>query len=382
MVSFNLDHHRNPEVLIQDFNSSAVRILTLNRPRHFNALSGKMLSQLLRLFLAHDHDVKVKVVILKGNGEVFSVGGDIVEIARHLYSGDLRHGLKTTEEAYKLLYLIATYSKPQVSILNGIAMGRGAAIYLPSRFRIATENSLFSMPETALGAVPETGASYFLSRLPGFLGEYLALTGARLDGPEMLACGLATHFVPATKLALLEQELIASIGALTNERTSSCDLVFYVSSIIHKYSIQPALKERDSAWHNMDVIEKCFSKRTVEEVVSALEKEATYTDGHVNGANPWLTSTIQSLKKASPISLKISLRSIREGRSQGLGECLVREYRMVYHIATGEISTDFREGCTALLVDKDKIQKWEPCKLELVSDQMVDRYFSKLDEVE
>ncbi|KAL6129312.1 hypothetical protein ACLB2K_072664 [Fragaria x ananassa] len=157
-----------------------------------------MLSQLLQLFLAYEHDAKVKLVILEGSGKAFSVGGDIVEITRHLYKGDWRLGLKTTLKAYKLLYLIATYSKPQLSILIGIAMGQGAAIFLPSRFRIATENSMFSMLETALGVVPETGASaYFLSRLPGFLGEYLALTGARLNGPEMLACRLATHFVPA-----------------------------------------------------------------------------------------------------------------------------------------------------------------------------------------
>ncbi|KAL6124705.1 hypothetical protein ACLB2K_077216 [Fragaria x ananassa] len=378
MASLNFDHHRSPEVLIQDFNSY-VRTLILNRPRYLNALSGEMLSQLLQLFLAYEHDAKVKLVILKGNGKAFSVGGDIAEVDRLLDSGDWKLGLKATAEVSKLIYLIATYSKPQLSIANGMAMGRGAALYVSSRFRIATENSIFSMPETALGAVPETGASYFLSRLPRFFGEYLALTGAQLDGSEMLACGIATNFVPAAKLVLLEQELLASTGALT----SSCDdLVSYVSSIISKYSIQPALKERGSAWHNMDVIEKCFSKSTVEEVASALEKEATddIDDGHVNGGNnPWLTSTIESLKKASPISLKIALRSIREGRSQGLGEYLVREYRIACRIARGEISTDFREGLSALLVDRDRIKKWEPCKLELVSDQMVDRYFSKLE---
>ncbi|KAL6129313.1 hypothetical protein ACLB2K_072665 [Fragaria x ananassa] len=376
MASLNSDGHRNPEVLVQDSNPS-VKTVTLNRPRHLNALSGEMLSQLLQLFLAYEHDAKVKLVILKGNGKAFSAGGDIAEVARLLDSGNWRLGLKATAEVCELLYLIATYSKPQVSIVNGMVMGRGAAIYVSSRFRIATENSIFSMPETALGGVPEN--SYFLSRLPRFLEEYLALTGAQLDGPEMFACGIATHFVPAAKLVLLEQELLASTGALT----SSCDdLVSYVSSIISKYSIQPALKERGSAWHNMDVIEKCFPKSTVEEVASALEKEATddIDDGHVNGGNnPWLTSTIESLKKASPISLKIALRSIREGRSQGLGECLVREYRIACRIARGEISTDFREGLSALLVDRDRIKKWEPCKLELVSDKMVDRYFSKLE---
>ncbi|KAL6124703.1 hypothetical protein ACLB2K_077214 [Fragaria x ananassa] len=190
-----------------------------------------------------------------------------------------------------------------------MVMGRGAAIYVSSRFRIATENSIFSMPETALGGVPEN--SYFLSRLPRFLGEYLALTGAQLDGPEMLACGIATHFVPAAELAMLEQELLASIGALTRETTSSCDdLISY----------------------------------------------------------------------ASPISLKIALRSIREGRSQGPGECLVQEYRIACRIGRGEISTDFREGFTALLVDMDRVKKWEPSELELVSDQMADRYFPKLED--
>lgn len=373
MTSSNLDHHRDSEVLVQE-NNSSVRTVTLNRPQHLNALSLEMLSRLSELFLACEYDAKVKLVILKGNGKAFSAGGDIAAFAYHLYNGDWRFALKISEEAYKVTYLIATYNKPQVSILNGIAMGRGAAIYALSRFRLATENSMFSMPETALGGFPDIGASYFLSRLPGFLGEYLALTGAKLDGPEMFACGLATHFVPATKLALLEEALASKVAASTIDSTSSRDLVFYVSAIINEYSIQPVLKERGS--DKMDLIEKCFSKRTVEEILSALEKEATDLDGHINGDDPWLSSTIQSLKKASPISLKISLRSIREGRSQRLGECLVREYRMAYHVARGKISKDFIEGCTALLRDKDKIQKWEPSKLKLITDQMVDHYFS------
>ncbi|KAK9913145.1 hypothetical protein M0R45_036969 [Rubus argutus] len=375
MASSNLDHHRDSEVLVQE-NNSSVRTLTLNRPRHLNALSLEMISRLSELFLACEYDANVKLVILKGNGKAFSAGGDIAAIAYHLYNGDWRLAVKISEEAYKLLYFIATYNKPQLSILNGIAMGRGAAIYALSRFRLATENSMFSMPETALGGFPDMGGSYFLSRLPGFLGEYLALTSAKLDGPEMFACGLATHFVPATKLALLEEALASTVAASTIDSSSSRDLVFYVSAIINEYSIQPVLKERGSARHKMDLIDKCFSKGTVEEILSALEKEAADLDGHINGDDPWLSSTIQSIKKASPISLKISLRSIREGRSQRLGECLVREYRTAYHVARGKVSKDFIEGCTALLWDKDKIQKWEPSKLELITDQMVDHYFS------
>ncbi|KAH7862535.1 hypothetical protein Vadar_006230 [Vaccinium darrowii] len=126
----------------------------------------------------------------------------------------------------------------------------------------------------------------------------------------------------------------------------------------------------------LDIINNCFSRRTVEEIILALERES------VNSNSGWISSTIKSLKAASPTSLKITLRSIREGRLQGVGQCLISEYRIVCHILQGEISKDFMEGCRAIIVDKDKNPKWEPSKLELVTDEMVDRYFSKLDDWE
>ncbi|KAL6129226.1 hypothetical protein ACLB2K_072579 [Fragaria x ananassa] len=274
---------------------------------------------------------------------------------------------------------MATYSKPQVSLLNGIVMGGGAGASVHGRFRVATENTVFAMPETALGLFPDVGASYYLSRLPGFFGEYVGLTGARLDGAEMLACGLATHFVPSTSLPLLEAALC---------KVGSSEFAT-IQAILDQYSQHPALKEKKNEVVNllvfvnssnfcyrMDIIDKCFSRRTVEGILSALEEEAA------KRADGWLSTTIQSLKKASPMSLKISLRSIREGRLQGVGQCLVREYRMVSHVLRGEVSKDFREGCRAILLDKDRNPKWEPSKLELINDNMVDQYFSKLDDEE
>ncbi|KAM2279785.1 hypothetical protein FF2_039782 [Malus domestica] len=307
------------------------RTLTLNRPRQLNALNFDMISRLLEHFLAFEDDANVKLVIVKGKGRAFCAGGDVAAV---------------------------------VSILDGIVMGGGAGASIHGRFRVATENSVFAMPETALGLFPDVGASYYLSRLPGFFGEYVGLTGTRLDGAEMLACSLATHFVPSTRLSLLEEALY---------KVDSSDFAI-IQAVIDKYSHSPALKKK-SAYYRMDVIDKCFSRRTVEEIVSALEDEEA-----PNGADAWLTSTIHALKKASPMSLKISLRSIREGRLQGVGQCLVREYRMVSHVVKGEVSKDFREGCRALLLDKDKNPKWEPSKLELVTNHMVEQYFSKLDD--
>ncbi|OWM83653.1 hypothetical protein CDL15_Pgr004082 [Punica granatum] len=289
------------QVLVEE--KAFVRTLTLNRTKQLNALSFHMISQLLDLFLAYEKGAAVKLIILKGKGRAFCAGGDVAAVVR-----DIREGIE----------------------------------------------HVFAMPETGLGLFPDIGASYFLSRLPGFFGEYVGLTGARMDGAEMLACGLATHFVPA--------------------KVASTDPAF-ISATIQEHSELPKLKEH-SAYKRLDVIDRCFSRRTVEEIVSALEREAT------GRKDDWIFAAIESLKKASPTSLKITLRSIREGRLQGVGQCLIREYRMVCHVMRGQVSKDFVEGCRAILLDKDKNPKWEPSRLELVSDEMVDHYFTKVNDEE
>ncbi|EXB70675.1 3-hydroxyisobutyryl-CoA hydrolase 1 [Morus notabilis] len=361
MASSNSSPPEEDEVLVEE--KLFARTLIFNRTRQLNALSYQMIIRMLELFRAYEKDSNVKLVIVKGKGRAFCAGGDVAAVVRDIKEGNWRLGADFFRKEFTLNYLIATYSKPQVSILNGIVMGGGAGVSIHGRFRVATENSVFAMPEAALGLFPDVGASYFLSRLPGFFGEYVGLTGSRLDGAEMLACGLATHFVPSARLSLLEEALY---------KVDSSDPAI-VSEIIDKYSQKPHLKAK-SAHLRLDVIDKCFSRRTVEDIISSLEREAA------NRRDDWISATIQTLKKASPMSLKISLRSIREGRLQGVGQCLVREYRMVCHVLQGEVSKDFVEGCRAILVDKDRNPKWEPSKLEYISDRMVDRYFSKVDD--
>ncbi|XP_058086303.1 3-hydroxyisobutyryl-CoA hydrolase 1-like isoform X2 [Magnolia sinica] len=351
------------QILVEE--NSCVRTLILNRPQQLNALSYQMLYQLRKLFNVYEEDSDVKLVIVKGKGRAFCAGGDVLAVAHFVTTGHWSFGAKVAWAEYIINYILATYRKIQVSILNGFVMGGGAGLSIHGKFRVATENSVFAMPETALGHFPDTGASYFLSRLPGFFGEYLGLTGTRLDGAEMLACGLATHFVSSKGLPLLEAALFKVDTADPN----------IVSAIIDEFSQCAPLKEK-SACYRMDTIDRCFSKRTVEEILSALEKEAT------KGPDEWITKTIKSLKKASPIGLKVSLRSIREGRLQSVGQCLIREYRICCHVFRGEVSKDFFEGCRAILLDKDKNPKWEPSKLELVNDEMVDQYFSKVDDEE
>ncbi|KAK6918106.1 Enoyl-CoA hydratase/isomerase domain [Dillenia turbinata] len=345
--------------------AGGVRKFILNRPRQLNALSHKMISQLLHLFLACEEDHMVKLVIVKGNGRAFSAGGDAASVARDIIKGNWKSSAAFYHDCFSLNYLLATYSKPQVSILNGIVMGGGAGVSIHGRFRVATENSVFAMPETALGLFPDVGASYFLSRLPRFFGEYVGLTGTRLDGAEMLACGLATHFVSSEKLPALEEALC---------RANSSDPAL-ISAIINGFSQQPYLKD-ESAFHRLDAIDRCFSKRTISGILLAVEKEA------VRCSDQWISAALKSSRTASPMSLKLSLRSvlIREGRLQGIGQCVVREYRMICNVLKGEISKDFVEGCRSIFFDKDKNPKWNPSKLNQISESMVDRHFLKLDD--
>ncbi|KFK23320.1 hypothetical protein AALP_AAs74635U001000 [Arabis alpina] len=327
--------------------------------------SQSQTSRLLQLFLAYEEDPSVKLIILKGQGRAFCAGGDVPPVVRDIQQGKWRLGADFFTDEYTLNYVMATYSKSQVSVLNGIVMGGGAGVSIHGRFRVATENTVFAMPETALGLFPDVGASYFLSRLPGFFGEYVGLTGAKLDGAEMLACGLATHFVPSTRLIALETDLC---------RVDSSDPTF-ASRILDAYTQHPHLKQQ-SAYQRLDVIDRCFSRRTVEEIIFALEREATQKP------DDWIAATIRALKKAAPTSLKIALRSIREGRYQGVGQCLTREYRMVCHVMKGDISKDLIEGCRAILIDKDRNPKWEPRRLEEMKDSMVDQYFKRVEEEE
>uniref|UniRef100_F6HIV3 3-hydroxyisobutyryl-CoA hydrolase n=1 Tax=Vitis vinifera TaxID=29760 RepID=F6HIV3_VITVI len=323
-----------------------------------------LISQISRNLEVYENDHLVKILILKGQGKAFCAGGDVVGILLSIINGHWSFGARFYKKQLTLDYLIATSTKPLVSLINGIVMGGGAGLSMNSMFRVVTENTVFAMPEGQIGLFPDVGASYFLSRLSGSFGEYLGLTGARLDGSEMLACGLATHFVLSKDLLLLENALseVASSDALT------------ISRVISAFSSKISLK-KDSAFRRLETINKCFSKGTVEEILSTLENEV------VNG-DKWIVHAISSMKSASPTSLKIFLKLIREGRTKELKDCLIQDYTIVCHLIRRTFNRDFIEGSRAKLFEKDKQPKWEPSKLELVSDEMVDQYFQKVDDAD
>ncbi|KAL8542044.1 hypothetical protein ACS0TY_003053 [Phlomoides rotata] len=261
-----------------------------------------------------------------------------------------------------LEHRIAKCKKPLVMVMNGVVMGGGAGLAMNGSFRIATENTVFAMPEVFLGSFVDVGISYFFSRLSGHYGEYLGLTGAKISGIEMLACGLATHFVLSKDLKSLENEYLSMNGST-------------ILNAVEKFLHNPNLKP-NTAFARLDIINKCFSKKTVEDILSSLETEVE------NCGDEWMVNAIFSMKSASPTSLKITLKNIREGRYATREECLKRDYTIFRHVTRRKLSRDINEGVRSIIVDKDKRPKWNPVKLEEVTEEFVNQFFQDVDDDE
>ncbi|KAK4424773.1 putative 3-hydroxyisobutyryl-CoA hydrolase 3 [Sesamum alatum] len=312
-----------------------------------------------RALQEYEVDDAVKLIILKGQGKAFCAGGDVVRFIKLIPQGHWSLAASFYRKQLLLDYLIAIYKKPLVVVMNGVVMGGGAGLSMNATFRVVTENTVFAMPEASIGHFPDVGASYFLSRLPGHFGEYLGLTGARISGSEMLKCGLATHFVFSKDIKSLEDELSKTtyVDASTIRTT--------LENFIHKPNL-----EQDSAWTRLDIINKCFSKKSIEDILTSLETEV------VRCRYNWMVTAISSMKHASPTSLKICLKSIREGRTSTLEECLRRDYIISRHMVRRIFNHDFFEGARAMFFDKDRKPQWEPSRLENVGEEFVKQFFT------
>jgi len=337
----------------------------LNRPGHLNALTTTMGSRLNKFYESWEDSPDIGFVMMKGSGRAFCAGGDVVGMRKLINEGKSEECKDFFRNLYSFIYVLGTYLKPHVAILDGVTMGGGGGVSIPGTFRVATDRTVFAIPEVHIGFHPDAAASFYLSHLTGHVGEYLALTGEKINGVDMVALGLATHYSMADHLDLVDERLARLVtddpSVIDTSLTQYGDLVY---------------PNKTSIVHRLEVIDKCFSHETVEEIVDALESEAARLN------EEWCTLALKRLKEASPLSLKVSLRSIREGRYQTLDECLVREYRMSVNMFSTPFSNEFCEGVRARLVDRDLAPKWDPPALEFVSEDMVDSYFAPLGELD
>jgi len=352
--TFRRNMSSNSEVVMETKNS--VGVITLNRAKALNALSLNMIRAM------HPQIVKwkaegVKMILVKGvGGKAFCAGGDIRSLMESVASGGTVHE-EFFKEEYILNHTIATLPFPYVALIDGITMGGGVGISVHGRFRLATEKTLFAMPETGIGLIPDVGGGYFLPRLRGQLGTYLALTGFRLKGRDAYHAGIATHFCASSQVAEVEQELleladpsVSNVAAILDSHHAACKI---------------DQEKPFSLEEHMGLIDQAFDASTIEEILHNLEA----------CDSPWALKQVQTIQKMSPTSLKISLEQMRRGANLSLEDVLTMEYRLSQGCMHGH---DFSEGVRAVLVDKDNAPKWSPCTLSDVTQGVVEEYFKPL----
>jgi len=323
--------------------------IRLNRPKAIHALNKSMCSAMIAALLEWRSDPAVEAVIIDHmEGRGFCAGGDVRMLAES-GSADGTDARAFFHEEYRLNHLLFTYAKPVVAFMDGITMGGGVGISQPAKYRVATENTRFAMPETAIGLFPDVGGGWYLSRLPGRVGQFLALTGARLDGAECHYLGLATHYLPHTSL----DEVKARI-AEHPER---------IEGILGNASVTPpAARIAD----NVVQINKSFASDRLEDVLAALDKDTS----------EWAETELATLRTKSPQACKVSLRLLAEGANmQDFADEMRHEYAIAAHVVQ---RPDFTEGVRAVLIDKDNAPRWDPATPEGVTDHMIDTIFAPM----
>lgn len=338
-----------------------VGCITLNRPKALNALSLGMIRDITAALVAWRDDPMVLAVVVRGMGRegpfgAFCAGGDIRFFHHAALSGDADLEAFFTEE-YALNHLIHTYAKPYIAFMDGVTMGGGMGISQGASLRVVTERSKLAMPETAIGLFPDVGGGYFLSRLPGRLGEYLALTGRVLSGAEALAVGLADAHMDSGRLAGLWH----SLGQTPYESGDAVQR--WVENHTQKTppradALGPALRMQ---------IDAVFALDSVAAIVSALE----------SADDAWSRETAATLRQRSPLMLHVVLEQVRRARTLSLADNLRLERGLVhrcFHLRPGAASETV-EGIRALAVDKDHAPRWNPPVIEKVDKAQVDAFF-------
>ncbi len=323
---------------------------------------------LTAVLMAWHADAAIVAVAIRGSNKAgrpgspeslfggFSAGGDIRFFHQAALGGDPALDAFFTEE-YRLNHLIHHYPKPYIAFMDGVVMGGGMGLSQGAKVRIVTEHTKMAMPETNIGLFPDVGGGYFLSRCPGSVGEYLALTGALIGAEEALAYGLADVQRPAASLPALwqqlgEQDFAGASGAAQ-----------WIATHLIADGIRPERAESQ--------FDQYFSLARVKHMVDALEAAKD---------DEWAQKTAALLRKRSPLMLHVTLEQIRRARSMSLADDLRMERDMVQHcfyLRPGTASETV-EGIRALAIDKDYTPKWQPARIEDVKPQMVQAFFTSL----
>ncbi|KAF2873486.1 ClpP/crotonase-like domain-containing protein [Massariosphaeria phaeospora] len=356
-------------------NNYGVRSIELNRPKKLNSLNGSMARKIIPRLEEWAKSELAGVVVIKGSGRAFCAGGDVAALAQWNKTGP--EGQQKSADyfglEYKLDHLIATYTKPYVAFMDGITMGGGVGLSIHAPFRIATENTLFAMPETTIGFFPDVGASFFLPRMEGALGTYLALTSDQLRGVDAFYHGVATHYIHSSTLAQLESRLAE---LQFPDWTSTHKNFKVINATIEEFSTGlPAAKPIISG-ELRTTIDRVFhmDQPNIQAILASLA-EVKDSPKSSEELKAWATKTIDTLHTRSPISVAVTLQQMRVGRRWNIAETFQREYDIATHFMA---HPDFVEGVTARLIQRRKERpNWQPNTLDQVSQDDVQAFFQQ-----
>jgi enoyl-CoA hydratase/carnithine racemase len=342
-----------PEILFDV--KDGLGLITLNRPKALNALTHGMILEMEKVIPRWEKDPAIKAVVVRGAGDrAFCAGGDVIGLYREMRnnpSGTLRRDFFRDE--YIVNRRIYRYAKPWISLIDGIDMGGGVGLSAHGSHSVASEKFLFAMPETTIGLFPDVGGGYFLTRLEGALGPFLALTSHRLKAADAVWAGIVEAYVPSARI----NDLQAALGAAD---LSGADAHRKVDAVIERFAEdagRPALPAM------MPDIDRCFSAESVAEIVVKLKKHP----------GEWANKQLVALMKLSPMSMAITLEQLKRCANRSFEDTMTIEYRMAQHAMRPD--HDFFEGVRALLIDKDQKPKWNPPTIEGVTRAMVEAHF-------
>jgi enoyl-CoA hydratase len=344
----------NSDVLIRQ--QGGLGRITLTRPGALHALNTPMCAAILDAVTAWANDPSVQLLWIdhQEGTRGFCAGGDIRMLAES-GAGDASEARAFFRTEYRMNAALEAFPKPILSVIDGVTMGGGVGLTVHGSHRIATERTVFAMPETGIGLFPDVGGGWFLPRLGGEIGTWLALTGARLKGADVAAARVATHFMPSELVPALARHLESadfSAGAaeLLNE------ILGRLTHAVPAGSFEP----------HRETINRCFRFDTAEEILAALDADA----------GDWARTEAATLRAKSPETVKVALRQLREGRA---AQSFEDNMRMEFRIGWRKVqSADFLEGVRAVIIDKDNAPAWKPARLEDVTAEAVERYFAPL----
>ncbi|MEM1379475.1 MAG: enoyl-CoA hydratase/isomerase family protein [Pseudomonadota bacterium] len=326
--------------------------ITLARPKALNSLTSEMCVAMDTQLRTWADDPSVKAVLIKGEGErAFCAGGDIRWLATTAKESPTEAATFFRKE-YKLNNLIAHYPKPYVALVHGVCMGGGVGVSAMADRRIMTRGTTWAMPECGIGLIPDVGATYVLSQMPGGLGLFLSLTGDRLKGRDCLEAGLATH--------VIEDDAYTDVYDALLRTPLDTDPLAAIDSALEPFA------QRDPG--RIAIIREDVDRLFGEASSVVLLQERLKAEGGAFGQK-----ALEQMAPGSPTSMALTLRLLNEAPST-FSECIAREFCVTAHLMEGP---DFLEGVRAQIIDKDRDPKWQPAQLDAVDEARIDWYFTE-----